>query len=349
MNCNRLGINSFEKVKGWNDKVELPDLVRAELGLQRISDIIFLVLGVSLLFLRAALSLTHIYLQTLSTPTKTACHTSLLLFFRALLFFKLSLPYQPSPSILSFPHPTRKRKEREKKEEKILPLSQSHRTSPSPPSLLFSQPQYFCPILPLKTATISTSTLPRSMIDLNTLYDFLDASDRPHTIPTHNHPLHPSKTTITILLYRWYKRTRASISHQLFTPSSPLPDLRRRRRRNEQRTAMLLCTIHILLWLHTLSVGARSGRVSTNGSSIDSSSNNHLEVFCDNKSIYHQVLKSELASMPTTGADADDFQVREEEEAEGSVITKPWLAYENDCMQVVSYLRNTIAKVDHRS
>lgn len=88
---------------------------------------------------------------------------------------------------------------------------------------------------------------------------------------------------------------------------------------------MLLCTIHIILWLHTLSVGVTSGRVSNNSSSIDSSSscennndninnNNRLEVFCDNKSMYHQVLMSELASMPTTGTDADDFERGSSEE-----------------------------------
>ena len=100
-----------------------------------------------------------------------------------------------------------------------------------------------------------------------------------------------------------------------------------------------------------LSVGPTSERAITTSNSIDSSSrsnknnnsnnnnnseynkdnNNRLGVFRDNESIHHQVLMSELACMPTTGADADEFQAREEE-AEGSVTIKPWLECENKCV-----------------
>ncbi len=94
-----------------------------------------------------------------------------------------------------------------------------------------------------------------------------------------------------------------------------------------------------------LSVGPTSERAIATGNSIDSSSrsnnnnnneynknnNNRLGVFCDNKSIHHQVLMSELECMPTTDADADELQVREEE-AEGSVTIKPWLECENKCV-----------------
>lgn len=70
------------------------------------------------------------------------------------------------------------------------------------------------------------------MIDLDTLFDFIDGDasnhTHTHTIFTQSKPLHPSNTITISRVYRWYKRAAASIRHHRFAPSSSLlSDLQR--------------------------------------------------------------------------------------------------------------------------
>ena len=168
------------------------------------------------------------------------------------------------------------------------------------------------------------------MIDLNTLFDFIDgdASNHAHnyTISTQSKPHHPSNTAIISRVYRWYKRTAASIpDHRCTSPSSSLPDLQRWGRK-EQRTAVALCAIYILLWLHGLSVGATSARASGNDRSNDSyKNNNRVEVLCEGQGMYHHTLPYEMTSMPTVVD--HDVQVRKGEIG-AILIAKPPVGYQ---------------------
>ena len=168
------------------------------------------------------------------------------------------------------------------------------------------------------------------MIDLDTLFDFIDtdASNHTHThsILTQSKTLHPSNTNTTSRVYCWYKRLDASVRHHRFVPSSlSLPDLQRWGRK-EQRTAVALCAIYILLWLHGLSVGAMSARASSNDRSNDSNKNNNgVEFLCDGQRRYYHTVPSELASVPTV---ADDDVQRRKGVSGPTLIAKPWIEHQ---------------------